>query len=118
MDVRPSRSPAPAEAPAAAPVTNARAPEGTEPSCFGPSALVEAGSERANAPAALVVAVSVPSGFVVQPAHTSRSSSKAPQRAVATAALTTASGHDARSMAYRTASRLRPVSLAILESSR
>src|SRR5918993_3032103 len=98
IEVRPSRSPAPAEAPAPAPVTNARTPDGTAPSCFGPAAAVDAGSERTKAPAALVVAVSVPSGSVLQPAHTSRSSSNAPQRAVATVAPNTARGHDARSM--------------------
>ena len=63
------------------------------------------------------VAVSVPSGSTIQPRATSRSSSKAPQRAVRTAAPRTASGHPARSIRYRTASLFRPVSEAIIESS-
>ena len=69
-----------------------------------------------NAQRADAGAVSVPSGFTVQPRATSRSSSKAPQRASRTAVLTTASGHEARSSRYRTASLLRPVSVAIAVS--
>src|SRR5215203_170339 len=96
MEVRPSRSFADAVGPAAAPVTKALAPDLTVPSCFGPALVVEEGFARAKR--ALAGAVSVPSGSPTQPRDTSRSSSKAPQRAARTAAPRTASGQDARSM--------------------
>ena len=98
---------APADEPAASPVTNAARPDGVtstagasrrRPSCA-------AGLPRAQRPDA--GAVSVPSGLTVQPRPTSRSSSNAPQRACRTAAPRTDSGHQARSARYRTASLLR-----------
>src|SRR6187431_702024 len=92
-EVRPSRSFALADVPAAPPVTHALAPDGTVPSCLAPLDEVPSGFARLNLP---LVEVSVPSGFAVQPRPTSRSSSKAPQRAIRTASLTTASGHAAR----------------------
>ena len=58
-EVRPSRSFAFAEDPAPPPVTNAREPDGTSVSCFGPLDDVAYGFARENLP---VVAVSVPSG--------------------------------------------------------
>ena len=74
------------------PVTNAYRPDGTPSGCFRPAAVVVgAGSPRCHGAA---VAVSVPSTFTAQPRLTSRSSSKAPQRAIRTAAPRTASGQD------------------------
>ena len=74
---------------------------------------VGCGAPRCHRPA---VAVSVPSALTFQPRATSRSSSNAPQRAIRVAAPRTASGQPARSISYRTASLLRPVSGAISES--
>ena len=63
--VRPSRSLDGPTRPPAAPVTNALAPDGIVPSCFGPALVVDAGFARAKR--ALAGAVSVPSGLTVQP---------------------------------------------------
>jgi hypothetical protein len=65
--------------PAASPVVSAREPDGTVPSCFGPLDEVLSGLPRCHTP---LVAVSVPSGFLVQPRAASKSSSNAPQRDV------------------------------------
>ena len=92
----------------------ARDPDGTVPSCLAPLADVDAGLPRANAP---LVAVSVPSGFVVQPRAASKSSSNEPHRQWTYDVPSTAYGHHARSARYRTAALFRPVSDAIRLSS-
>src|SRR5262245_7350057 len=67
----PSTSFTPAEAPASGPVTSALTPLGVVPCCLVPLEVVVSGLPRAHCP---VVAVSVPSGFVVQPVFVSKSS--------------------------------------------
>ena len=110
--VRPSRSYALAPAPAGVPVISAALPEGTPSGWIvTPATDVLAGLPRTHRPEA--GAVSVPSGFTVQPRGTSRSSSNAPHRALRTAAPRTPSGHHACSTRYSTASLLRLVSEAI-----
>src|SRR6187455_1793362 len=98
IEVRPSRSLAFALVPAAAPVTRALDPDVVVPSCFAPAQLVAAGLLFMKRPFA--GAVSVPSGFTIQPRRTSMSSSYAPQRAAVTDAPRTLSGHQARSIRY------------------
>ena len=93
--VRPSRSFAPADDPAASPVTNAKRPDVTADGWSGTPPLDEslAGCRGRSGPDA--GAVSVPSGLTVQPRATSKSSSNAPQRTRRTDAPSTASGHQA-----------------------
>src|SRR5262245_48827864 len=59
----------PADAPASGPVTSAFTPLGVVPCCLVPLEVVVSGLPRAHCP---VVAVSVASGFVVQPVAVSK----------------------------------------------
>ncbi len=78
--VPPSTSFAPAEEPAAAPVTRARIPETVLPSCLAPPDEVGWGFATAQRPE---VAVSVPAALRTQPRLISRSSNSGPQLAAA-----------------------------------